>query len=157
MTTQRAGTEEVALRPAGDANREALEALRPAPGQERFINSVADAFLEADEEPDGRAIQFGLYDDDHLVGFVMISDEVGNPSYVAHYLWKLLIDADHQRRGYGTAALDLVAEYFRSRGVDTMWTSATEGDGSPIPFYERYGFVRQGKTSWGEVMLRLDL
>jgi diamine N-acetyltransferase len=76
---------------------------------------------------------------------------------VAHYLWKLLIDADQQRRGYGTKALDLVAEYFRSRGNDTMWTSAGEGEGSPIPFYESYGFVRQGKTPWGEVMLRLDL
>jgi diamine N-acetyltransferase len=149
--------EQVALRPATAENRTALEALRRAPGQEEYINSVAEAFLEADAEPDGRAIQFGLYDGDALVGFVMISDEVGNPSYVAHYLWKLLIDARHQRRGYGTAALDLVAEYFRSGGADTMWTSASEGDGSPIPFYERCGFVRQGTTSWGEVMLRLDL
>jgi diamine N-acetyltransferase len=145
------------LRPATDENRGALEALTVAPGQYEFINSVADAFLEAEEEPDGRAIQFGLYDGDTLVGFVMLSDEVGNPSYVAHFLWKLLIDERFQRRGYGTAALDLVAAHFRSRGADTMWTSASEGEGGPIPFYERYGFVRQGKTSWGEVMLRFDL
>jgi diamine N-acetyltransferase len=147
----------IALRPAADEEGAALEALRVAPDQLDFVGSVAGAFREAEEEPDGRAIQFGLYDDDTLVGFVMLSDEVGNPSYVAHYLWKLLIDERFQRRGYGTAAIDLVAEFFRSRGVDTMWTSASKGDGSPLPFYERYGFVRQGKTSWGEVMLRLDL
>ena len=36
----------------------------------------------------------------------MISDEVGAPGYIAQYLWKLLIDERHQRKGYGTAALD---------------------------------------------------
>jgi diamine N-acetyltransferase len=148
---------QITLRPATEENRAALEALRVPEDQLGFINSVADAFREAEEEPDGRAIQFGLYDGETLVGFVMLSDEVGNPSYVAHFLWKLLIDEQFQRQGYGTAALDLVAGYFRTRGVDTMWTSASEGAGGPIPFYERYGFVRQGKTSWGEVMLRLDL
>jgi diamine N-acetyltransferase len=145
------------LRPATDENRAALEALRVRPGQDAFINSVAESFAEAEEEPGGRAIQFGLYDGEVLVGFVMISDDVDGPPYVAHYLWKLLIDERYQRQGYGTAALDLVAAYFRERGVDTMWTSATEADNGPIPFYERYGFVRQGNTSWNEVMLRLDL
>jgi diamine N-acetyltransferase len=157
LSAEPIGVGPVTLRPATEENRAALEALRTAPGQEAFINSVAEAFAEADDEPDGRAIPFGLYDGEELIGFVMISDEVGNPSYVAHYLWKLLVDAEQQRKGYGKAALELVAEYFRSRGVDTMWTSAGEGDGSPIPFYERYGFVRQGRTSWGEVMLRLHL
>jgi diamine N-acetyltransferase len=147
----------VTLREITDANRAEIEALRVLPHQANFINSVVDAFLEAEEEPGGRAIQWGLYDGDTPVGFVMISDEVDGPDYVAHFLWKLLIDARFQRQGYGTAALDLVATYFRSRDVDTMWTSADEGGGSPIPFYERYGFVRAGMASWGEVMLRLDL
>jgi diamine N-acetyltransferase len=147
----------IRLRPATDESRAALVALRVGHEQLAFVGSVADAYLEAEEEPDGRAIRFGLYDGDTLVGFVMLSDEVGNPSYVAHFLWKLLIDERFQRRGYGIAAIDLVAEYFRSRGVQTMWTSAGEGEGGPIPFYERCGFVWQGKTSWGEVMLRLDL
>jgi diamine N-acetyltransferase len=116
----------IELRPATAQNRAALEALRVSPAQLQFINTVADAFLEAEEEPDGRAIQFGLYDGETLVGFVMLSDEVGNPSYVAYFLWKLLIDERFQRHGYGTAAIVLVAEYFRSRGEDTMWTSASE-------------------------------
>jgi diamine N-acetyltransferase len=145
------------LRRATPDDRAALEALSVAPEQEEFVGTVAGAFREAEEEPDGRGIQFGLYDDGTLVGFVMLSDEVGNPSYVSHYLWKLLIDRRYQRRGYGAAAIQLVADYFRARGADTMWTSAGEGPGSPIPFYEACGFVRQGTASWGEAMLRLDL
>jgi diamine N-acetyltransferase len=149
----------VLLRPLTDENRAELEALRLAPGQDRFLNTVTEALAEAEEEPGGRAIQFGLYDDDTPVGFVMISDEVDGPGYIPQYLWKLFIDARQQRRGYGTAALDLVSDYFRSRpGVEVMWTSAGQGEGSPIPFYERYGFVRTGDLVFdGEVLLRLDL
>ena len=90
-----------------------------------------------------------------------LSDEVDGPDYIAHYLWKLLIDADHQRRGYGSAALDLVAAYFRDRGVAEMWTSAGQAgrsEGGPISFYERYGFERTGDIVFDdEVLLRLDL
>jgi diamine N-acetyltransferase len=123
------------------------------------VNTVTEALREAEEEPGGRAIRFGLYDGDTPVGFVMLSDEVDGPGYIAHYLWKLMIDARHQRRGYGTAAVDLVADFFRRRpGVEVLWTSAGQGEGSPIPFYERYGFVRTGEVVLDdEVLLRLDL
>src|SRR5262249_35266201 len=134
----------ITLRPVTEENRAALEALHVTPEQLEFINPVADAFLEAQDDPGGRAIQFGLYDGDTPVGFVMISDEVDGPEYIAHSLWKLLIDKGRQRRGYGTAALDLVAAYFRDRGNTEMWTSAGQGEGGPIPFYEGYGFVRTG-------------
>ena len=147
----------ITLRPLTAENRAALEALRLEPSQERFVNNVSEALLEADEEPGGRAIQFGLYDDDTPVGFVMISDEVDGPDYIAHYLWKLLIDRGRQRQGYGTAALDLVSTYFRDRGNTEMWTSAGQGDASPIPFYERHGFVRAGVVFEDEVLLRLEL
>jgi diamine N-acetyltransferase len=150
----------VTLRSITDANRRELEALTVSPLQENFVTTVADSLLEAAEEPDGRAIAWGVYDDDTPVGFVMISDDVGGPGYIAQYLWKLFIDERYQRRGYGTATLDLVVEYFRARpGVTVMWTSAGEGDGSPIPFYERYGFVRTGEVVFEqrEQLLHLDL
>ena len=53
----------ITLRPLTDENRAVLEALRIEPSQERFVNTVSQALLEAEEEPGGRAIQFGLYDD----------------------------------------------------------------------------------------------
>jgi diamine N-acetyltransferase len=148
----------IALRPITESNRAAVEALRVAPGQERFVSTVADSMREAVEEPGGRAMQWALYDGETPVGFVMISDEVDGPDYIPQFLWKLLIDERHQRQGFGTAALDLVVEYFRGRpGVEVLNTSAGEGDGSPIPFYERYGFERTGDIVFGEVLLRLQL
>jgi diamine N-acetyltransferase len=155
------GDGDVVLRPLTEENRPALEALRVATAQRAFVSSVTDSLAEAERYADANPLVFGLYDRETPVGFVMIADEVDDPDYIAHFLWKLLIDERFQRRGFGTAALDLVAAYFRSKGVPTMWTSAGEGDGSPIPFYERYGFVRDGvheeEDGSREIMLRLDL
>ena len=148
---------EIALRPVTAENRAALQSLRVSPRQERFVSTVANAFAEAEEHPAAHPLTFGLYDGETPVGFVMIADEVDDPSYVPHFLWKLLIDERYQGQGYGTVAVDLVAEYFRTRGATSMWTSGGEGDGGPIPFYERYGFIREGGPHGDEVMLRLDL
>ena len=149
----------VSLQPITESNRAAVTALRVAPEQEQFVSGVADSLLEAVEEPGGRAIQWALCAAETPVGFVMISDDVEGDGYIPQYLWKLLVDRDHQRRGYGTAALDLVADYFRRTGTaSVMSTSAGQGDGSPIPFYERYGFVRTGDIVFDdEVLLRYRL
>ena len=149
----------VSLRPITESNREAVEALRVSSGQEQFVSSVADSLLEAVEEPDGRALYWAVYTEETPVGFVMISDGVGGPDYIPHYLWKLLIDERYQRQGFGTATLDRIVEYFRGRpGVEVLSTSAGEGDGSPITFYERYGFEKTGEIVFDdEVLLRLRL
>ena len=148
----------VSLRPLGESNREAVEALRVAPSQQRVVSGVAESLAEAAEHPGAHAIPWAIYDDDTPVGFAMIADEVDGPPYTPHYVWKLLIDERHQRRGYGTATLDLIVDHFRGRtGVEALTTSAGQGDGSPIAFYERYGFVRTGEVDDGEVVLRLAL
>jgi diamine N-acetyltransferase len=149
----------VSLRAIDDANREAVLALRVSPAQLQFVSGVAESLLEAAEEPGARALYWAIYEDETPVGFVMIADEVDSPEYIAHYLWKLLIDERYQRRGFGTSTLDLIVEYFRGRpGVEVLTTSAGQGDGSPIPFYERYGFERTGEIVFdNEVKLRLKL
>ena len=149
----------VSLRPISESDRHAVEALRVAPGQERFVSGVAESLAEAAEHPAARALCWAVYAEETPVGFVMIADEVGSPDYIPQYLWKLLIDERYQRRGFGTATLDLIVEYFRGRpGVEVLNTSAGQGDGSPITFYERYGFERTGEAHSGEeVSLALKL
>jgi diamine N-acetyltransferase len=148
----------ISLRPLTDQNRDAVLSLRVSPAQEQFVSGVEESLAEAAEEPGGRAIFWAVYEDDTPVGFVMISDEVDGPGYIAHYLWKLLIDERHQGRGHGTATLDLIVAYFRERGVAVVSTSAGQGEGSPIPFYERYGFERTGDIVFDdEVLLELRL
>ena len=148
----------VTLRTIDASDRVAVEALRVTPAQRRFVSGVTESLQEAIDEPHGRAQYWAIYEEDTPVGFVMISDEVDAPGYISHYLWRLLIDERFQGRGFGTATLDLIAMYFRERGVDVMWTSAGQGEGSPVTFYERHGFVRTGELVFDdEFLLRLEL
>ena len=148
-----------------DEDRAAALRLRTAPGQERFVSSVEQSFADAIEHPEACPRYWAVYDGDEAVGFTMISDNIpretldADPTLVGPYfLWRLLIDERFQRRGYGTATLDAVVAYVRSRpGGDTLLTSAGQGEGSPQPFYERYGFVPKGEIVEDEVVLRLDL
>ncbi|QEC47538.1 GNAT family N-acetyltransferase [Baekduia soli] len=148
----------VTLRPLSESDRRAAYSLRVAPGQERFVSGVAESVREAADHPGAHALCWVVHDGDTPVGFVMVADEVDGPDYLPHYLWKLLIDERHQRKGHGTAVLDLVVAYFRGRpGVETLTTKARLGDGDPVAFYERYGFERAGEAVDGEVLLRLRL
>jgi diamine N-acetyltransferase len=147
----------ISLRPITDANRDAVEALAVTPAQRRFVSGVRESIREAEEEPDAQALYWAIYDQETPVGFVMIADEVGRPEYIAHFLWKLLIDERYQGRGFGTATLDLIVEYFRNRGVGEMWTSVGQGKGSPLTFYERYGFTQTGDLHGDEILLRLEI
>ena len=147
----------VDFRPVDGTNRAELEALRTAPEQERFVSPVTRSLAEAAEHPGARPITWGIYDGATPVGFLMVAEDVEGPPYEPNYLWKLLIDERHQRSGYGSAAVAFVVGRMRARGVEALTVSAGEGDGSPIPFYERLGFVRTGEIWDDEVVLRLEL
>src|SRR5215212_5430908 len=148
-----------------DEDRAAALAIRRGPGQDHFVASVQQSFDDAVR--DARAVPryWTINDGDEVVGFVMISDGIPAERLSAdtdligpYFLWRLLIDQGKQRRGYGTAALDAVVGYLRTRpGADVLYTSAGQGEGTPQPFYERYGFVPTGSVVDDEVVLRLEL
>lgn len=148
-----------------DEQRAAAMALRVSAAQERFVASVESSLHEALEYPEACARYWTANDGDRVVGFVMLSDGIprdvldDDPTLVGPYfLWRLLIDEAAQRQGYGSAALDALADYVRGRpGAEALLTSAGQGEGSPQPFYERYGFVPPGELHDGEVVLRLAL
>jgi hypothetical protein len=63
------------------------------------------------------------------------------------FLWKLLIDERHQRRGYGRDAVTLVADIVRANGAAELLTSCVPADDGPEPFYRRIGFTPTGHFS----------
>lgn len=90
-----------------------------------------------------------------LAAFVMVALEMeGHPE---PYLWRLLVDRLHQRRGLGRRIMELLIADCRGRGARGILTSWEEGPGSPRPFYEGLGFVPTGKIVDGETEARLDL
>jgi diamine N-acetyltransferase len=150
----------VTLRPVDDRNRDALAGLAVRPDQTQFVATVTKSYADAAAQPNSNPTMWGIYAGDEPVGFAMIEDgaepTADEPHPWRYTLWRLLIDAHHQRRGYGRAALDLVIDYLGTRPDATeLITSAVPGDGSPLPFYERYGFEQTGEVYEGEVVLRL--
>jgi GNAT superfamily N-acetyltransferase len=152
----------VTFRELSDTNRDDVLALRLAPGQDRFVSSVAESLQEAEEFPRASPWYRAVYVGGEQVGFVMVSwDCVPQPPEIIGpwFLWKLLIDERHQRHGYGREVVRLVTDLIREAGADDLLTSyVPEGEGGPGPFYEGLGFVPTGAVDDnGEIILRLDL
>ncbi|MEM8618424.1 MAG: GNAT family N-acetyltransferase [Actinomycetota bacterium] len=141
-------------------NAHAVERLRTHHSQRAFVSSVteslADAFIP--EVVDGAQVvpwYRAITADGDLVGFVMMAEPTEH--HVHPYLWRLLIDRRHQRRGIGTRVLDLVVAQCRDWGANALDTSWNDGRGSPEPVYLRYGFVPTGRIVDGEIEGRLEL
>ena len=149
----------VSLREITDLNRAALVALSVAPGQEQFVASVAQSLDEAAATPEGSPWYRAIYAGDEPIGFVMLSWNVTPaPGIIGPwFLWRLLIDEHHQRRGYGRAALTQIVDLVRAEGATELLTSYQPGEGEPWPFYRRFGFVPTGEIDGSEIVLRLDL
>lgn len=134
-------------------NLRAVMALKVRPEQERYVapNSVSIAQQCFAEESWMRAI----YADGEPVGFVLLSERRSIPRY---YLWRYMIDAQHQANGYGRMALDLVVDYVRSLpNASELFVSYLPGPDGPRDFYARYGFVDTGREHEGELEMKLTL
>jgi RimJ/RimL family protein N-acetyltransferase len=151
---------EVRLVPVTHDNHRRVARLRTHKTQEAFVATMADSFADALFPPvvDGlplvpwmRAIEA----DGALAGFVMVAFTTErNPE---PYLWRMLVDRMHQRRGIGGRALDLVEAELRARGDRSLVVSWVEGRGSPRPFYLARGFEPTGRIVDGETEARKQL
>ncbi len=136
-----------------DTLREILR-LEVAPHQKGFVATNAISIAQAHFHPEVAWFR-GIYAGDEPAGFVMLHDE---PAASKYYLWRFMIDHRWQGRGVGRRALALLVDYVRGRpGVTELLTSCVPGEGTPIPFYEKAGFVQTGEVDDGELVLRLDL
>ena len=154
----------VILEEITDQNREAVLALRVAPGQERFVSSVEDSLAAAADYPQAkpwyRAV-FASGEPAGPAGFVMVSwnCEPDPPEIIGPwFLWKLLIDERYQGRGYAAAVVWQVAELVRAEGATELLTSYVPEDDWAAGFCQGLGFVPTGEfDDRGEVIVRLGL
>lgn len=141
-------------------NEHLVSKLATHKSQERFVAPMSRSFVDAlfPEVVDGGPLvpwMRAVVADDVIVGFVMLA--LRTEHHPEPYLWRLLIDRLHQRRGIGGLVLDLIAEECRRSGSETLLTSWVEGKGSPASFYRNYGFEPTGELVDGEVEARLRL
>lgn len=149
---------EVHLIEVTEDNFRTVYGLATHKSQESFVapvpRSLAQALIRPSDATSAawfRAIEA----DGEITGFVMVAmpDDVAEDAY----LWRLLIDRMHQRRGIAGMALDLVDDEVRRRGHPGIRVGWVDGKGSPAPFYEARGFIRTGEIHDGEAEARKGL
>ncbi|MGF1617881.1 MAG: GNAT family N-acetyltransferase [Acidimicrobiia bacterium] len=141
-------------------NYEAVTKLATHKSQESFVAPMLWSFTDAlfPEVVDGAPVvpwMRAVVADDQIVGFVMLA--LTTEHHPEPYLWRLLIDRLHQRRGVGSRALDLVEDEVRAMGDTTLLTSWEEGRGSPAPMYRKRGYEPTGRIVDEETEARKQL
>ena len=130
--------------------------LQLAPGQERFVSrpirSLAQAYVYRDQcQP------FGIYAEGRMVGYVMVIYDYDVPEYD---IWHMMIDRSELGKGYGSAALDRVIDYIRTKPFgDSGRIALTCNRDNPAAraLYERKGFRATGAGDEDEIELAMTV
>ena len=125
-------------------------------GQERFVShpirSLAQAYVYREQcQP------FGIYDEEVMVGYVMVIYDYDIPEYD---LWHMMIDVSKQGRGYGRAALDQVLAYIRTKpfgASDRVTLTCNRENSRALRLYKSRGFVPTGAEDEEETELSRTL
>lgn len=130
--------------------------LTLAQGQERFVShpvrSLAQAYVYRDQcQP------FGIYAEGWMAGYVMVIYDYDIPEYD---IWHMMIDESMQGRGFGSAALDRVLDYIRTKPFGTSGRVAltcSKENPAAMKLYENKGFQATGVEDEDEIELVLYL
>jgi diamine N-acetyltransferase len=152
-TSQEISPDAVSLREITKDTVRTVIGLKVAPGQEHFVAS--NAFSIAEAHFSDIAWFRAIYAGETPVGFIMLADDPDKPKY---FLWRLMIDARQQGKGYGRRAVQQLIDYVKTRpGATELLVSYVPGEGSPRDFYVKLGFQDTGRIEDDEIVLRLPL
>jgi diamine N-acetyltransferase len=106
---------------------------------------------------------WGLWDGDVPVGLMamvhpdeFLWHDVGDDREAA-YLWRLMIGAEFQGRGYGRAAIAEAIAVARLWHLPRLASSVVNVAHSSMPFYEKLGFRNTGRIVEGELVITMDV
>ena len=148
-------------RPVERTDLSPLFKMAVLPDQKSFVAPNEFTLAQAAYEPGAQV--FCLWSGETRVGLMAVMDFRDAVDLEAHddpqgaYLWRLLIDPAHQRRGHGRAAVHWFLDWARSRGCQTAATSAAQGNAVALALYQSCGFQETGIVSDGEIVVQQTL
>lgn len=151
--------DQVTLREITASTVRAVIKLSVTDYQNRFVAPNAVSLAQALFSPD--AWYRAIYLAEEPVGFVMLSDESlldplpENPEVA---VWRFMVDAKHQRKGVGRAAMLQVIAHVRRKGLfKKLALSYIPEEGGPEQLYLSLGFKPTGEMHEDEVVMALPL
>lgn len=153
----------LSIRPVTKDNWNELIRLKVREDQKDFVASNLYSIAEAQfgDESDGKGhwdfYPYGIYNGDTPVGFLMYGinyDYPGTQGLIA----RLMVDENHQGKGYGKFGMQKVLEIFRAdeKIQNAIITYEPENDGAR-KLYANLGFVETGEMMEGETVAVLRL
>ena len=151
--------DQVTLREITAETVRAVIKLAVTESQNRFVAPNAVSLAQALFAPE--AWYRAIYLAEEPVGFVMLSDESlldPVPENPEVGVWRFMIDAKHQRKGVGRAAMLLVIERVRREGLfKKLAISYLPEESGPEQLYLSLGFRPTGEMDEDEVVMELPL
>ena len=142
----------VSLKSVTRENLEEVLALRVNEDQEKYVISNAESLSRAYVYSE-TAYPFAIYDDDTIVGFIMMGYYEVKRYYT---LWEFMIDSKYQNKGYGRQALKLGLNFVKEKfGPVDIYTVVTPGNTVAKKLYESVGFESTGLVELGMEEMRL--
>lgn len=143
----------VSLREITAETVRAICELEPHEAQSGFVASNAVSIAQAHFNP--AAVFRAIYANEAPVGFIMWQPGDDGASC---FLWRFMIDRQHQGKGYGREAIALWLKSLPPQGYTLARTSYVVGAGGPHGFYLTQGFQDTGEQrANGERLMELVL
>jgi diamine N-acetyltransferase len=145
----------VSLREITSDNLDLVLRLSVTEEQEKvYPRSNAYSIAEAHVANDASWIR-AVYAGETPVGFLMTSEA---PEKGEYFLWRLMVDARHQGKGYGRRAVELLIERIANlQNAKVLWASHLKEDGDAGGFYRKLGFEYTGETiQGGDLLMAMD-
>lgn len=142
----------IVLKPITRENLEEVLSLKVKEDQEKYVISNAESLSRAYVYSE-TAYPFAIYDDDTIVGFIMMGYYEVKRYYT---LWEFMIDHKYQNKGYGRQALKLGLNFVKEKfGPVDIYTGVTPGNTVAKKLYESVGFESTGLLELGMEEMRL--
>lgn len=130
--------------------------LKLGNGQEKYVSnpirSLAQAYVYREQcQP------FGIYDEDEMVGYVMVVYDYDISEYD---IWHMMIDVSKQGKGYARAALEQVVAYIKTKpfgGSDKVTLTCSSNNPRALKLYLKMGFTETGVVDEDEIELSMML
>ena len=143
--------------------------LRVSESQKEFVAANDVSIIEAYTTitANGFAFPFGIYDGKTPVGFMMIGydsadywEDTPDIARENYSLWRLMIDENYQKKGFGREAVALGLDFIKSFPCgksEYCWLSYEPENEVARQLYRLFGFVETGDMVGGEIIAVLKL